>query len=373
MSICRININNNMLFWAVERSGDSVANYAEKNAKFRSWLDGTQKPTLNELQKFAQRFYVPLGYLFLPTPPKEADIIPLFRASNNKKISLNIRDMIREMEDRQDWLSGYLRDQGFDKLDYVGIYHENAIANNISNKIRELLHLSVNWAFEHKTVEEALNDLTRRVEDKGAIVCFNSVVGFNTSRPISVAECRGFTLVDEYAPFIFINSKDAKSAQIFTLIHEFAHILTGYSAGIGTEDIARTSTPERLCDQVAAILLVDEELLKEEWNKIGENYKILSKRFKVSRFVIARRLKDIGLISERHYFALYNEWMDEPINASGDNKGGQFYATAIKKCSRTFLIHLNNAISSFKIQNIDAYRLVGLKGDTFRQVTNKIR
>lgn len=85
MSICRININNNMLFWAVERSGDSVANYAEKNAKFRSWLDGTQKPTLNELQKFAQRFYVPLGYLFLPTPLKEADIIPCSELRTTRK------------------------------------------------------------------------------------------------------------------------------------------------------------------------------------------------------------------------------------------------------------------------------------------------
>lgn len=373
MVACRINISSDVLVWAVERAGNDASRYSEENAKFRSWMEGTKKPTWNELKKFAQKFYVPLGYLLLPNPPEESGTIPLFRSADDKKMGLNIRDTVKSMEEKQDWLADYLQSQGFGKRDYVGIYNENSAVDEICRKIREILQLSVNWAFEYKKVEDALNYLTRVIEDKGVIVCFNSVVGFNNSRPIPVKDCRGFALVNEYAPFVFVNSKDAKSAQIFTLIHEFAHVLTGYSAGIGGDkDITHTSTLEKLCDQVAASLLVSAELLKEEWAKVGENYSVLSKMFKVSRFVIARRAKEIGLISDAHYFTLYRQWIEEPVHIAGQSSGGQFYATAIKKCSRTFLIHLDNALSSFKISNMDAYRLAGLKGDTFRAVINKI-
>lgn len=362
-----------MLVWAVERAGNDVFSYSEKDAKFRSWMEGTKKPTWNELQKFAQKFYVPLGYLLLPNPPEESDTIPLFRSVDDKKMGLNIRDAVKNMEEKQDWLTGYLQSQGFTKLDYVGIYNESSTVDEICCKIRDILRLSVNWAFDYKRIEDALNYLTRTIEDKGVMVCFNSVVGFNNSRPIPVNDCRGFALVNEYAPFIFVNSKDAKSAQVFTLIHEFAHVLTGYSAGIGgNENMIRTSALEKLCDQVAASLLVNADLLKEEWAKTGENYGVLAKMFKVSRFVIARRAKEIGLIGDARYFALYKQWMEEPLHTAGQSSGGQFYASAIKKCSRTFLIHLDNALSTFKVSNMEAYRLAGLKGDTFRQVIKKI-
>ncbi len=59
---------------------------------------------------------------------------------------------------------------------------------------------------------------------------FNGVVENSTNRPIKVDECRGFVLVDEMAPFMFINNSDGKAAQMFTIAHELAHIWTGHSA-----------------------------------------------------------------------------------------------------------------------------------------------
>lgn len=155
---------------------------------------------------------------------------------------------------------------------------------------------------------------------------------------------------------------------MFTLIHEFAHVLIGYSAGIGEMNMEHSSDLEQFCDKVAANFLVPDLLFKEAWATVGENYGILSKQIKVSRFVLARRAMDLGFINREHFFRLYNNWINEPKVKDNDSQGGNFYPSAIKKSSRTFLIHVNNALNRNMLLHMDAYRLTGLKGDTFHKI-----
>lgn len=373
MALCRINVHSNMLLWAIERAGDDAESIAVKGLDIQKWIDGERMPTLCQLKTFAKHFHVPLGYMFLQTPPHEPEPITMFRAGANVKSKLNVTDLVKLTTERQEWLSVYLRNNGFSKIDFVGCCIDIDSAEIVSGKIREILKLPTNWAFAFSHVEEALNHLVAKMEDLGVMVNFNSVVGYNSSRHIEVADCRGFALVDDYAPFIYVNSKDAKSAQVFTLIHEFAHVVVGYTAGIGENDIDQTSAVERLCDRVAALLLVPENLLKEEYTKVGENYEVLSKRFKVSRYVIARRLAEICLISRERMSRLYGVWKQEPVSTTkSSDGGGNFYWTAIRRSGRTFLIHLSNAVAGMKIQPLDAYRLAGMKGDSFRKVINRL-
>lgn len=370
MSVTRIHINRDILIWAVERIGKTVDEYVAENPKFQQWLDGTKLPTFKNVEQFARKFYVPLGYMFLETPPQEVSPIPFFRNIDNSSHNVNVYDTVVEMQERQDWLSDYLRRSGFDKVDYVGIFSPQNDIQEVSDRIRGILNLSHNWAFEYSKIDDALKYITSKIEERGVIVSYNSVVGFNNTRPLPVKDCRGFALIDDYAPFIFINSKDAKVAQMFTLIHEFVHVLTGYSAGIGEINMEHSSEAERFCDKVAAIFLLPELLLREAWANIGENYEILSKKFKVSRFVIARRAMELGLISRNRFFQLYNNWKNEPIVHLDKGTGGNFYPSAIKKSSRTFLIHVNNALNRNMLLHMDAYRLTGLKGDTFHRILN---
>lgn len=369
MSVTRVHINRNILVWAVERAGKTIEEYIDENPKFQQWLNGTLLPTFKNVEQFAKKFYVPLGYMFLENPPEENCPIPFFRSMNDKVHDINVYDTIKEIQDRQDWLSGYLMGNGFNKVDYVGIFSSKEDVQVVCNKIRDLLKLPHNWAFEFSTIDSALKYITNRIEDSGTMVAFNSVVGFNNTRPLPVKVCRGFALIDDYAPFIFINSKDAKVAQMFTLIHEFAHVLTGYSAGVGDVEIEHSSETERFCDKVAANFLVPDLLFKEAWNNTGENYGILSKKFKVSRFVIARRAMELGLIADAKYFYIIQKWKNEPIlNMDKSTSGGNFYPSAIKKSSRTFLVHVNNALNRNQLLHMDAYRLTGLKGDTFHRI-----
>ena len=92
---------------------------------------------------------------------------------------------------------------------------------------------------------------------------FVNSTGFvkNNRRPIPVEICKGFTLIDEYCPFIYINTNNLGGGRIFTLIHELVHVFVGNSIGIGYEPIHPSSQPlEKFCDAVAAELLVPKHL-----------------------------------------------------------------------------------------------------------------
>lgn len=370
MSVTRIHVDRNILIWAVERMGKTVDEYVMENPKFQQWIDGTKFPTFKNVEQFARKFYVPLGYMFLKTPPEEACPIPFFRNIDNQVHNVNVYDTVTEIQERQEWLSSYLRRIDVGKVGFVGLFSIENSVQDVCDKIREILGVAHNWAFEYRSIDDALKYITKKIEDKGVIVSYNSVVGFNNSRPLPVKDCRGFALVDDYAPFIFINSKDAKVAQMFTLFHELAHVLIGYSAGVGEVNLEQLSDLERFCDKVAANFLVPELLLEEVWTNVGENYEALSKRFKVSRFVIARRAMELGYITHNDFFRLHNIWINEPRVKANDSQGGNFYPSAIKKSSRTFLIHVNNALNRNMLLHMDAYRLTGLKGDTFHKILN---
>jgi len=58
---------------------------------------------------------------------------------------------------------------------------------------------------------------------------------------------------------MFINNADSKAAQMFTIVHELAHIWTGKSAGFDFQKLEPANDEnEILCDRVAAEFLVPE-------------------------------------------------------------------------------------------------------------------
>ncbi|MPN34693.1 hypothetical protein SDC9_182187 [bioreactor metagenome] len=111
--------------------------------------------------------------------------------------------------------------------------------------------------------------LFQKVEDIGINLMVNGVVGNNTHRKLDVNEFRGFVLIDEYVPLIFINGADGKAAQMFTLAHELAHIWFGVSAAFDLRHLQPANNDiENACNKVAAEFLVPEIELHEIWPKV---------------------------------------------------------------------------------------------------------
>lgn len=368
MATATVDINKDLIEWAIIRAGHEIQEFLIENPKVNDWLTTSKKPTIKQLETFSKNVHVPFGYLFLEAPPEEELNFPFFRTgrSTTKSVSLNVYDAVQIVQNRQDWLSEYLREEGFDPLAFVGKFRLDTPYKEIVNDIRKTLGLQPNWASCHGTWEQALDFLAIQIEETGVIINFSGVVGNNTRRTIKVEECRGFVLVDEYAPFMFINAADAKAAQLFTIIHELAHIWLGKSAGFDMKQLLPADDPlESLCDQVAAEFLVPEGYFVKAWQEEKDFLK-LKRIFKVSPIVLARRALDLGLIPKKEFFAFYKHYISGVDHFKlSRGSGGNFYATAKKRVSLRFAGFVNNAVKEQKLLYRDAYRLTGFKGDTY--------
>lgn len=370
----RVSVQPEILTWAIARAGFTLPDFTEKHPNVQLWIDAERQPTVKQLQNFSKQVHVPFGYLFLQEPPEVSLPIPYFRSNGGKggTVGVNVYDTILLLQQRQDWLKEYLTDNDFEPLPFVGRFKGSSDVDAIVQDIRTTLGLQEDWASAFATWEDAQTALVDIIEDKGIIVIFNGVVENNGHRPIPVDECRGFVLVDEMAPFMFINNADFKSAQMFTIIHELAHIWTGHSAGFDFRNLLPANDPiERLCDQAAAEFLVPKEALAAQWTP-NSNFKKLARHFKVSEIVIARRLLDTGRISKAAFFKFYGEYSQrEFTKRENRSAGGDFWATARKRVSATFAAHVKNAVNSGQLLYRDASKLTGMKGDTFATFLSK--
>ncbi|WOC50677.1 hypothetical protein BPO_0030 [Bergeyella porcorum] len=368
------NINKELIEWAIIRNGNSLEEFYAQNPRVESWIKGEKFPTVKQLESFTHKVHVPFGYMFLPQPPDETISLPFFRTGKNStnKVSLNVFHTVQIIQDRQNWLTEYLEELNFPELEFVGKFNVKDNYIDIVNDIRNVLKLELDWASKHNRWEEALDYLTLKIEEAGIIVNYNGIVGSNPHRAIDVNECRGFVLVNKKVPFLFINSADAKAAQMFTIVHELAHVWLGESAGFENANLLPADDPlELLCDKVAAELLVPEIYFIKKW-ETSQNFKYLSRIFKVSPIVIGRRALDLKLITFPQFMQFYSNYMNEvKKKKDGQSSGGDFYATTKKRISLRFAAFVNNAVKENKLLYRDAYKLTNMKGETYNKFINE--
>ena len=369
-----LNIKPDLINWAISRAGYEYGEFFAKFPRAQSWLEEEKQPTLPQLRDFAKKTHVPFGYLFLEKPPEEELPIPFYRTTSGEteQVSVNLRDTILNLQKRQDWVKEYLIEQGEELLGFIGRFNTQSSVQEVVQDIRATLGLDNNWAAGQTNWQKALDHLSEKVEEAGIFIIFNSVVDNNTHRPITVEECRGFVLCDEIAPFMFVNSADSKSAQMFTVVHELAHLWIGESAGFDFRQLQPWQNEiETFCDAVAAEFLVPEEDFRNRWEQT-QDFEELAKIFKVSQIVIGRRALDTGKISREEFFDFYNEHIAKFEKWKVDRgDGGNFYATLRRRLNPRFFATVHQAVKESKLLYKHAYELTGLRGNTYQKAVEE--
>lgn len=367
-------VNKTVLLWALERSGHTVDDLLPTFPKLREWIAGQKQPTLHQLEEYAASTHTPLGFLFLKTPPQERLPIPYYRTADGKRpvqASAELLDTVHAMQLRQAWMRDEAVDQGQSPLSFVATATAEDPAAEVAEHMRRLLGFRDDWATGERTWTEALRRLREAVEGTRILVVVNGVVGNNTHRKLDPQEFRGFVLVDEYAPLVFVNNADAKAAQMFTLAHELAHVFFGSSAAFDLRQLmpAQEST-EQACDRVAAEFLVPERLLRHVWPTASaepEPFHAIARRFKVSQIVAARRALDLQLIGRERFMAFYQAYAATQRKSGESPSGGDFYVNQSLRVGARFGRAIVRAVKEGRLDYTGAYRLTGLYGRTFEQ------
>lgn len=372
----RVAVRGELLRWARERSRVSVDALENKFPHLAEWESGEKKPTLKQLETYAKATRTPVGYLFLLEPPDEPLPIPDFRTMGGRPVerpSPDLIEMVLACQERQEWFRDYAQATGSDRLRFVGSATVNSPIVETAAAIRETLGFELDSRRRCPTWTEALRAFIGQADGLGVLVMCSGIVMNNTHRKLDPREFRGFALVDDRAPLVFINVSDSKAAQMFTLAHELAHVWLGQSA-ISDTTLAsrRQNAVETWCNRVAAELLVPLESVTASLRgheELAATVARLTRTFKVSSLVILQRLRDAQHLTWDQFEVAYEEEVRRLANLPKSAGGGDFYLTTAARYSRRFSRALVESTMEGRTLYRDAFRMLGIsKTETFNEL-----
>ena len=378
-----------VLRWARERASLSQAELAKKMSvkpeRVAAW-EQSGEISVSQARRLAKKTYTPEGFLYLRKPPDERLPIQDFRTVGDappRRPSPDLLETVYAMQRRQAWMSEevalYYEEA---PLQFVGAYSDADAPDVVAAAMRETLGLQRGWAASQPNLPIALRFLRDRIEAAGVMAVVNGVVGNNTSRKLDLNEFRGFALVDEYAPLIFVNNADYKAAQMFTMAHELAHIFVGETGVSNADETQSTShKSEIFCNSAAAEFLAPADEFADVWRGVRESdapFQDAARHFKVSAIVAARRALDLRLIDRPKFNAFYQDYQGKTsANAKetaggGAGGGGDFWSTQNWRISRRFASAVVCAVGEGRLLYREAYSLTGLNGRNFAKLPGKM-
>ena len=312
-----------LLVWARERVSMTAEVAASlvgvKLEKYISWERGECLPTVNQAKKAAKKIKIPYVWLFLDTPPVKYKLPQNtdYRTFANQLIADTSWEMncyIADIAMRRDAMIDLYEEMDMQIPCFEQYMNVDASDNTaIAQRLRTLLNITIEQQRKFKNSNEAFNYYMEALASLGVLV-------FQAGK-IDKKVMRGMSIYDSIFPIIVVNRKDEFNARIFTLMHEFIHILTRTPGICDTFGIERQSRfdIEIKCNAIAAEALVPQaDLLAERslrriqesgWSD-DEVLKI-AKNFSVSREVIIGRILSQGMITLDFYNKKLTQYTEE--------------------------------------------------------------
>ena len=355
-----------LLVWARESAGLSKEIVADKlrikPEKLDEWEKGDKRPSIKQLRKLGQIYKRPIAVFYLPEKPLDFQPLRDFRRisgalsfKNTSQLNFEIRRALFRRQSALNLLDD-LNDQVREFPFKIATSDNPEMAGA---KIREILGISFDVQSEWVSDYQAFNWWRAAAERNGVLV-------FQCSR-INVEEMRGFSISQFPLPVVSLNISDTPKGKIFSLLHEFVHLMLRESGICDLqEDYERHPAEQQFeifCNHVAGAALVPKDYLLgerivatkrniEEW--ADDELLTLSKKFKVSKEVILRRLLITGYATERFYRLKRQQLLEEYEKLK--KKPGGFvppYMKVISGAGLTFVRLVLNGYYQEKITSSD--------------------
>ena len=304
-------ITPSVLEWAIKRAGVSAESI---HKKAEQWASGKARPTFKQAVDLAKTLQIPFGYLWLKEPPKEQEIIPDLRTIGNgglAQMPLELKTAVNDVKQKQEWFKEYAKTNGILKCEAIGRFKSSDDTQEIADDVTARLEIQ-DLVGSGCDKDRMLKNLIEKIEKLGILVMRNSILRGNTKKKLNLDTFRGFAIFDEFAPLIFINTNDSKAGQIFTLMHEVAHLWIGQS-GISDLDIRENNKIELACNEIAAKILMPKTKIQKAFGEFDDDRWLerIADRFSVSALAVLNRLRSLDLLAPSRYQELYDAELEK--------------------------------------------------------------
>jgi len=376
-----------VLKWARETAkmaeGEAAAKVQVSAAKLIEWEAGTSQPTIRQAQLLAKAYKRPFAVFFLPDIPWDFHPLQDFRKPGSKALSTGSVFIIRDIQQKQAWISENAQENGEPALPFVGRYTVADSPRVVAQDILQTLAINPANYGGIKPIKAWID----AAESNGIFVSRTSFI--HSRLKLDSNELQGFAIADPHAPFVFVNSEDWDAAQLFTLVHELVHI---WIAETGISNVIELTTGgndkehpiERFCDEVTGHALIPTELITSYGRSIYQNYNEvfrIARNLGVSTLAFLVRALHLQLISVGEYRTLkqqadaaYAAYLaaEEEKKAKQKQKdkpgGPDAYLLRINKNSRLFTQMVLDAYKSGTVPPTEASYLLNTSVNKFQKL-----
>lgn len=349
--------------------------------KLRSWENGDGFPTIRQAQTLAKAYRRPFALFFLPEVPTDYQPLQDFRKSGSKELSTSSIFIIREIQQKQAWISEVNRENNENRVPFIGKYTIKDNPVIVASDILNTLNINpINYKSNNPIIE-----WIDKAESNGIFISRTSFI--HSRLKLNSDEIQGFAIADNFAPFVFINSDDWNAPQLFTLVHELAHLWiaeTGISNAIEPliKNISDYNPIELFCNEVAANALMPEEFIYSLDNNAFNNPTEVFKNARiigVSSFALLVRALNLEIISLSEYKKLkhladieYREFLKREDRKKIKQKvkpgGPNYYLLQLNRNSRLFTQTVLDAFNGGAIEPSMASNLLNIQVNKFPKI-----
>lgn len=315
----------------------AVARFANISpSRLEEMEKGDREPSFKQLQRLAETYGIPdylLGSGALPNLPEPRLIDFRGRAPKPARLSPEAMQRIWSAEQAAALTAQLLIATKVEPPAWINSVPEGKPSPQTARSLRRYFD---NW-LEKRRLSLQLSGTTEQTFFTGLRIFLEAqgiVVRVNDA---PAEDYLGFFVRDDEAqPSVFVNRRtSARKAQLFTLVHEWAHCMMGVS---GVSDPFQLNNPiERECNKFAAEFLAPEEIFRAFVEPLGRSARsdvfefvdVVARVSLLSKHASAIRLRETGYLTDEQ-LRLWTaarvkmsrkELKDEESDASGETFG----------------------------------------------------
>jgi Zn-dependent peptidase ImmA (M78 family) len=318
--------------------------------RVEAWEDGTETPTIAQLRAAARVYRRALAVFFLPEPPTDFDTLRDFRRVAGAEAGRWSPALHAEYRRAHTQRDNALELAELDETESRTAWRIDALPPTdarIAAAARDrLLSLSPLPFPRGGDPYDHLNFWVAALEEAGVLVLATS------GGQVEVVEMRGLSLYFDVLPVIVVNGSDSARGRLFSLLHEYVHLLLHAEGLCDAITDVRAIDPNRQLEAranalAADILMPSADVLArpEVAARINDerswDYGALRSAaapFGVSAEAFLRRLVTLGRVSSRFYEERRDEFLAAYEQDDGTRSGrGNWYRNTVRDLGKGYV------------------------------------